>query len=606
MATASSASIRDHAAIGDGRSAALVSRDGAIDWLCWPRFDSPSLFAAILDPVRGGHWRIAPRGIFPATRAYVEGSNVLATTFAGPAGRVRVVDLMPVASEEAKKRQLVPEHELLRIVECEAGEAEVEISFEPRLDYGRRRTRLRAAGDLGIRIEDGPRLYTLRADAALEVRDDGAAVGLVRMRRGERLHFSLTYDSEGPAVLAPLGPRASEAVRRSIEWWREWAARCTYRGPHRAQVVRSLLALKLLSFAPSGAVIAAPTTSLPERLGGDLNWDYRYCWLRDASLTVGAFLDLGYPDEAAAFIAWLLHATRLTRPELNVLYGVYGEVPRREEVLGHLEGHRSSAPVRIRNAAVSQLQLDAYGEVVDAVARVSRRGARLDGTTQAMLRQIGDYVCENWRRPDQGIWEPRSSPRENTHSRLACWVALDRLLELHDQGVLPRLDAVRVRDERDRIREDIETRGWNDDLASYTQTLGGRSVDASLLLMSWYGFAEPDAPRLRQTFERIRERLEVGPALLHRYEESREAGEGAFGICCFWAAAHLARGGGSLEEAEECFERLLPYANDVGLYGEEIDPSSGDLLGNFPQAYTHVGLIIAALALEARRRQEGR
>jgi GH15 family glucan-1,4-alpha-glucosidase len=351
-------------------------------------------------------------------------------------------------------------------------------------------------------------------------------------------------------------------------------------------------------------MVAAPTTSLPERVGGDLNWDYRYCWLRDASLTVRVLSELGYSDEAFAFLSWLLHSTRLTRPELRVFYDVYGGLDGHEEILGHLEGHRRSKPVRVGNAAAIQLQLDTHGEIVDSVARMHRRGAHMDRDTRAMLRQFGEYVCENWWRADQGIWEPRGTPQERTHSRLLCWVTLDRLLELHDAGVFAKLNREKIRDVRDRIRWDIEERCWNPAIGSYTQTVGGSTVDASLLLMSWYGFAKPDDPRLAQTFARIHERLAAGPDLIRREELSGASGEGAFGICCFWAAEHLARGGGSLNEAEEYFQRLLPYANDVGLYGEEIDPVSGDPLGNFPQAFTHVGLIGAALALEERRRSE--
>jgi GH15 family glucan-1,4-alpha-glucosidase len=285
---------------------------------------------------------------------------------------------------------------------------------------------------------------------------------------------------------------------------------------------------------------------------------------------------------------------------------VYGELPKREEILDHLDGHRSSKPVRIQNGAASQLQLDAYGEVIGAVTHMIRRGAQLDRMTQAMLRQFGEYVCENWWQPDQGIWEVRGAPRDHTHSRLLCWAALDRLLELHERGALSKLDTAKIMETRDRIRAEIESRGWNATLQAYTQTLDGGSVDASLLLMSWYGFAGADHPRLRQTFERIQERLNVGPGLIYRYEQSRASGEGAFGICCFWAVEYLARGGGSLEEAEQYFEKLLRYAKELGLYAEEIDPSSGDPLGNFPQAFTLVGLIGAALALEDRRNAGGR
>jgi GH15 family glucan-1,4-alpha-glucosidase len=589
--------IQDYAIIGDSRSAALVSKSGSIDWLCWPRFDSPSIFAGILDPRAGGHWSIAPTGAFRSTRRYAGHSNVLVTAFESDGGTVQLTDLMPVYSEEDKQRVLVPEHELLRVVECTRGEVELEVQFAPRPDYGRRPPRLRVAHGLGIRVEDGPHLYTLRSDVPL-----GPTGGRVRLRAGERRYFSLTHDTRGPAVLTPLGAHADEAVRRTMDWWTTWAGRCRYTGPHREQVVRSLLVLKLLAFAPSGAMVAAPTTSLPERMGGDLNWDYRFCWIRDASLTVHQLLALGYPEEAAAFAGWLLHGTRLTRPRLSVLYDVYGEQPRDEEILEHLAGHGGSRPVRIRNAASTQLQLDTYGEVIDAVTQMCRRGAAIDRETRRMLRQFGEYACENWQRPDQGLWEPRRPPQHHTHSRVLCWVALDRLLELHRLGLLPDLPAAKFEENRALIRRDVEEKSWSETLRCYTQVQGGTTVDASLLLLGWYGFHEPADPRMRATFERIRERLEVAPGLLHRNEDSPAKGEGAFGICSFWAVESLARGGGSLEEAEGWLARLLPYANDVGILAEEIDPATGAPLGNVPQAFTHVGLIGAALAIEERRR----
>jgi GH15 family glucan-1,4-alpha-glucosidase len=596
--------IYDYAMIGDSRSAALVSRHGSIDWLCWPRFDSPSLFAAILDVASGGFFRVAPVAAARATRRYLDDSNVLATDFESSTGVLRLVDFMPVFSEEEKRHTLVPEHELVRIVEGVSGEVDVEVGFFPRPDYACQSVRLRNAGALGIRIEHGAELYTLRSDVPLDLHERASVTARFRVRAGDRRHFSLSYDAHGPAVLPPLGEHSLVALERTLEFWRRFVRRSTYAGPYRAAVTRSLLAVKLLSFAPSGAIVAAPTTSLPERVGGDLNWDYRLCWLRDAALTVRALLGLGYHEEASAFVNWLLHATRLTRPELRVLYDVYGGTPAREKELDHLDGHQASRPVRIGNAAAEQVQLDTYGEVIDAVARLARRESKLDRETAQMLRAFGEYVCAHWHEPDHGIWEARERKQHYTHSRLLCWAALDRLLELSESGVLTRIPVEKFAKHRKAIRHDIEERAWNPGLGSYTQVLGGDSVDASLLLLPWYGFAQANQPRLLQTFERIEERLGVGDGLVYRYEASREVSEGAFGLCGFWAAEFLARGGGSLEQAEGRFRSLLAHANDVGLFAEEIAPESAEGLGNFPQAYTHVGLIGAAIAIEERRGSE--
>jgi len=353
--------------------------------------------------------------------------------------------------------------------------------------------------------------------------------------------------------------------------------------------------------------LRSPTTSLPERIGGDLNWDYRFCWVRDAALTVSSLSDLGYEDEASAFFDWLLHSTRLTRPALRVLYDVYGGVPETEETLDHLQGHLGSRPVRIRNAAAGQLQLDGYGELVEAVAEMCRRGRRLARETQAMMRQLGEFVCEHWRDPDQGIWEPREPPSPHTYSRVMCWVALDRLLQLHRAGIIERLPVDRFERAVAAIREEVERDGFNPKVGqtgSYTDVLGGETVDASLLLLDRYGYASATGARMRGSYGAIMERLRAAPGLIYRNEASIPMAEGAFGICSTWVAEHLAAGGGSLAEAEGWFRQFLGYANDLGLLAEEIDPATGAALGNFPQAYSHVGLISAALAIETRRRKE--
>jgi GH15 family glucan-1,4-alpha-glucosidase len=595
--------IEDYAIVGDCRAAALVSRAGSIEWLCWPRFDSPPLLGALLD--RGaGRFALSPALPFRSERRYLQDSNVLETRFETASGSATVTDLMPVASEEEKRGLLLPDHELLRVARCERGEVELEVLLEVRPDFGRGRARLRDAGKLGIRIETPEGLLVLRSEIPVAIAEGDRVRGRARLRAGESATLSLTFADEWPAVLPPLGRFSEESVARSVAWWRRWAARLTYSGPEREAVVRSALALRLLVYAPSGALVAAPTTSLPERIGGDLNWDYRFCWIRDASLTVRALVGLGYPEEAEAFLSWLLHSTRLTRPELRILYDVHGKRPPPERIVPRVSGHRGSRPVRIGNAAAEQLQLDVYGEVIDAVTHFIGRGGALDAETRRMLVSWGEHVCRSWRLPDEGIWEPRSGRAHNTHSRVLCWTALDRLLDLHAGGHLRGAPAEAFARNRELIREEVERRAWRPALRSYSSRLDGEELDASLLLLAWYGFAEASSERMRLTFERIRERLGAGDALLYRYRTGESPGEGAFGICSFWGAEFLALGGGTVEEALAAFRRLCRYANDVGLFAEEIDPATGAAIGNFPQAFTHVGLINAALSIQ--RRLEGR
>jgi len=603
--------IQDYAAIGDCRSAALVGRDGSIDWLCWPRFDSPSLFAALLDP-SAGHWRIAPAAPFRSTRRYIENTNVLETRFETDTGTLVLTDLMPVASEEEKRRLMLPEREILRLVECERGEVELEWSIEPRPGYGLRSETVRRLGHLGFRAESPEGLLSLRTDLPAELREHGRIEGRARLSAGTSAYASLTLAARDPAVLPPLGEWSHAALERTVRWWQGWASAARYDGPGREMVIRSALALKLMVYAPSGAVIAAPTTSLPERIGAPLNWDYRFCWLRDASLTVRALVGLGYVDEAHAFVNWLLHTTRLTYPELRVLYDVHGNTPPDERVLHRLAGHQGSGPVRIGNLAAEQLQLDVYGEVIDAVIHLLQAGGTLDRETQGLLTAWGEYVCRHWDQPDEGIWEPRTGRAHHTHSRVLCWTALDRLLHLHEKDHIRWAPTAMFEKNRELIRRELEAQGWNSTLGSYVAELDGDRLDATLLLLAWYGFESADSDRMRKTYGRIREQLGAGNGLLYRYQRDLELekegdpaspGEGAFGICSFWAVEYLTLGGGSVEEARELFEQLCGYANDVGLFAEEIDPETGAALGNFPQAFTHVGLINAALSLA--RRLEG-
>ncbi|MEX2140517.1 MAG: glycoside hydrolase family 15 protein [Pirellulales bacterium] len=592
--------INDYAAIGDGRSVALISRGGSIDWLCWPRFDCPSLFGAILDPRIGGSWSIAPAQPAQIERRYIEGTNVLATRFRTATGTVVLTDFMPATSEEQKRTMLWPEHELVRRVECEQGEIEIQSHFDPRPDFGRAKVRIREMGALGLRLETESGLITLRSDVSFGSAKEGGLTARARLTAGEAVAFSLAFAAEGPAVLAPLGELVGRKLALTTEWWQRWSARATYHGPYREQVVRSALALKLLIYAPSGAMIAAPTTSLPTCIGGGENWDYRYCWLRDAAFTARSLFGLGFVDEAKAFVSWMLHATRLTRPRLQVLYDVFGGDRSKESMLSHLAGYAGSQPVRVGNHAGIQFQLDPYGEVIEAVTHFVKSGGELDRETQKMLRQFGEYVCRNWHKPDNGIWEDRAPGRHYTYSRLMCWVALDRLLEMHDHGHVRGLPIEQFMESRRQIRRDIEDRGWNPNLECYTQLLDGETLDTSVLLMAAHLFDVASSQRMQRTHRRIRERLSPAPGLLYRKEQSLKMGEGAFGISCFWDVDFLARGGGSVPDAHDAFTRTAAYANDLGLFAEQIDPKTGDALGNFPQAFTHVGLINAALSLAER------
>ena len=595
-------SIGDYGLIGNCRSAALVSRDGSIDWLCWPRYDSPSIFAALVDADHGGRFVIRPTVPFRSEHRYVPDTNVLETTFHTAGGACVVRDLMPISDDLDAVGGPVPEHELLRDVEGLDGAVELEVRYEPRPGYGLVRPRLQGRGHFGVWCDVGRGTVILRGELPLTLIDDGRnAHGTLTLRAGEHRAWSLVYSAEAPAVLPPLGAAAGTRISQSVRWWRFWAGRCRYDGPYRQAVVRSALALKLLAYAPSGAIIAAPTTSLPERIGGDANWDYRYCWLRDAALTTRALLALGYDEEAGAFLNWLLHATRLTWPELQIVYDVFGEASLPERELQHLVGYAGSRPVRIGNGAYQQIQLDVYGEVICAAAQCAPRTGRFDRDTAGLLVGLGRTVCKRWREPDAGIWEPRDGLRPHTVSRALCWVALDQLLKLHQRGLVE-VPVDLFRRERDTIRAEIETRGYSERLESYVATLDGDDVDASLLTLPLFGYADPASPRMRSTYARIWERL-GRDALVYRSEPTGR--EGTFGICAFWAVECVA-GGGDLDAATCHFERLLGYANDLGLYAEEIDPDTGAMLGNFPQGFTHIGLINAAVELEARRAANAR
>ena len=594
--------IGDYAVIGDSGSAALVSRDGAIEWLCWPRFDSPSLFAALLDRRRGGTFWIRPTAPYRVERRYLDTTCVLETTFVTGTGTLRLTDLMSVAEAEVYDAQLRPDHEVLREVRCDAGEVEVAVHFEPRPGYGRVPPALQHRPGFGYFYNHRAEVLALRSEIELAHGEHpGVLTGAARLRAGERRYLALTYDRQEPAVLPVLGDHARARLDESLAYWHRWATQCQYEGPYRDAVVRSALTLKLLTYARSGAIVAAATTSLPEEIGGVRNWDYRYCWLRDSAFTLRALFELGYREEAAAFLQWLMNAIGGRQPELQVLYDVYGTTHTQEQELEHLDGYRASRPVRIGNGAESQFQLDVYGEVISAAYEFVKQNDGLTASQQKLLRKLGETVCTRWPEADNGIWEVRSERAHHTHSKVMCWVGLDRLLRLHEDGHLDGIPADRFRKNRRMLRDEIEARGYNDDLGSYVALFDGDTLDASLLLLAIHGYAEAGSDRMRGTLACLREHLGRG-ALLYRYAPDRDDGlpgsEGAFGICSFWGVEVLIRQG-RLDEARAALDELLGYANDVGLFAEEIDPDTGALLGNFPQAFTHVGLINAAVTLAA-------
>jgi GH15 family glucan-1,4-alpha-glucosidase len=588
------AAIKDYGAIGDGRSVALVSRWGAVDWLCWPRIDSPSVFGALLEP-DAGTFELAPLGGLIPTQAYLPHTNVLCTTWTGEA-RLEVTDFMPALTEAEKRSFEWPDHALVRIARCVEGPLRVQARLDARPGYGERAVAGRRRWPHVLCIDSGKGLLALCASRALPDAVDGRMEFV--LEPGETLSFALVFSVQAPAVLPDAASFARDTLEATTRYWREWAARARYQGPWREQVVRSALATRLLHFAPSGGIVAAATTSLPERLGGDLNWDYRYCWVRDSALTVRALLALGYEEEAHAFVSWMLHASNLTRPEIGVLYDVYGRRPEPERVLAGWRGFGGSVPVRVGNEADGQLQLDSYGEVIDAVTQLCRLGHRLDAATSGMLRDFGEYVCRNWEREDHGIWEPRCGQRHFTHSKVLCWVALDRLLELHEHQPFRRFPKERFEKNRGMLRQAVETRGWNAQLQSYAQCFDGDSVDASALLLGWYGYQDPRSDRMKATVRAVGERLGAGPGLLYRNEQGPRSGEGAFVICAFWMVELLARGG-DLHEAQAWFDAAVKHMSPTGLLAEEVEPGSGAALGNYPQAFSHLGLIGAALTLDA-------
>jgi GH15 family glucan-1,4-alpha-glucosidase len=586
--------IQNYAVIGNCRSVALIAKTGALDWLCWPRFDSQPIFSGLLDESQG-EWTIAPKENYESQQRYIDDTAVLQTIFSTSRGQVVLTDLMPVVSEEEKRYFFAPEHELLRKLECIHGEMDMRFLFS----IGRDKHLYCKNKNLGVRARINNGILILRSTIHLNVQKFSLNESFT-IRKGDVVYFSLSFSTEAPAVLPVLNQTTEKVIERSVNFWRHFVSKIDYQGSYRDVVVQSALVLKLMSHAPSGAIIASPTTSLPEKIGGAANWDYRYCWLRDASLTTHALVSIGLKEEAQAFVSWLLHTTNLTRPKLKVLYDVYGRRPQKEKTIDQLKGYLGSKPVRVGNEAQQQEQLDIYGEVICAAVNILSDEHEIDHDTQQMLKELGQYICHNWDKEDAGMWEIRGRREYFTHSILLCWAGLQGLLKLHDKGLLKNLHVHQIHTVSSKIAEAIDKLAWNDQMQTFTSTLRGTDVDANLLLLPWYKFPT-EYERFEKTYQCIRGQLSAKNTLLFR---NRDMNEGVFILCSLWAVEYLAQGGGTLEEAEELFERVLSYSNEVGLLSEEIDPVTGDLLGNFPLAFTHSGLINAALAIDKRKIQD--
>jgi alpha,alpha-trehalase len=599
--------IADYALLSDCHSCALVSTDGSIDWCTFHRFEARPVFGRILDWAKAGFFRIAPLDDdYEPSRRYLPGTNVLETTFRTPTGALVLTDFfsfrVPQPGEDAHSAH--PDHQLIRIARCTDGEVAVKVKLVPRFDYGLTTPRVKTLADDLVVVYGGADGLVLQSELPFGDAERSATQGNRTLRAGEEAFVVLTYQL--PHELEPrrLTPEEVHAkLEETTSTWAAWADRCTYNGPYREQVVRSALVLKALTNEPTGSIVAAATTSLPEEIGGERNWDYRFSWLRDSALTLNALFATGYTEEAHAYMGWLKRTTAGRASELQIMYGVGGERLLPEVELDWLEGYRGSRPVRIGNGAAQQFQLDTFGELLDTAWLYRRHGGEIDEIFWEFLSRCGGVVLEKWHEPDQGIWEIRGEPKHFVYSKVMAWIALDRLVRLAEEDEREG-DVDAWRSARDEIRELIETEGVDPSSDAFVQHFGSKTLDASNLMIPIVGFVPHDDPRARATADRIADELSVD-GFVYRYVTDGVDGlsgeEATFAICSFWLVECLARAGEG-ERARELFERLLGFCNDVGLLAEEIDPHSGELIGNFPQAFSHLGLIQAAIALDLPER----
>lgn len=592
------APIEDHGLIGDLQTAALVSREGEIDWYCCPRFDSPTVFASLLDADKGGRFSIRPvGGDFVTRQLYMPDTAILITRFMSDDGVGEIIDCMPIPGDP---QRTTDRHELVRLVHVVRGSMRFEIECTPRFDYGRAQHDLRLT-DAGAVFESAALRLSLSTGIPLQAHDGGVRA-TCDLSAGQARGFVLRSGADAsPSRIDP--EHVFDTLEHTARFWRTWVNASTYRGRWREEVMRSAMTLKLMTYAPTGGLVAAPTAGLPEQVGGERNWDYRYTWVRDSSFSVQALLGLGYTDEAQAFTRWISDRVREHEGDasgpLKIMYRVDGSSDLVEEELGHLSGYRGSRPVRIGNGASDQLQLDIYGEVLGCLALADRAGAEIDNTDWDGIARMVDWLGQNWDRPDEGIWESRGGAQDHTYSRLMSWVAFDRAVRMSDGHGWP--GAVSDwRGERDAVYRQIMARGWNPERRAFVQHYGSDVLDASLLVMPATGFVSPHDPRWRSTLNAMREEL-VSDSLVYRYNPAASpdglAGdEGTFSICTFWYVEALAQTG-LIERARWTLEKMFSYSNHLGLYGEELG-RRGEHLGNFPQAFSHLALINAAVDLD--------